>query len=174
VTGQIRLPAVIRGAALRCWVVLSHSGGHPSGKAVGTDVTRVYAAPCLALTGQALDVYGKAAHGAAQTVIFGRDIGYATFFHPPICLLLCLPLGLVPSLMSLALWQAGTLMFDWRVARQFGGSRLGALPLFAFPAVIINIGHGQNAFLRAGLFGAGILWLDRRPVLTGIRFGALA
>jgi hypothetical protein len=173
-TGYVRLFAIILGAALLGWIVLSRSGIDPSGKALGTDFTSFYAASVLALKGQALDVYSTAAHGAAQTAIFGRDIGYAAFFYPPIYLLLCLPLGLVPYMASLALWQASTLIVYWRVARQFGGSRLGALPLFAFPAVMLNIGHGQNAFLSAGLFGAGILWLDRRPVLAGMMFGALA
>ena len=173
-TGYVRLLGAILGLALLGWLFVARSGVDPSGKALGTDFASFYAASVLALKGQALDVYNTAAHGAAQTAIFGRDIGYAAFFYPPIYLLICLPLGLLPYIASLAVWQASTLFLYWRVARQFGGSKLGALPFFAFPAVMLNIGHGQNAFLSAGLFGAGILWLDKRPVLAGMMFGALA
>jgi alpha-1,2-mannosyltransferase len=43
----------------------------------------------------------------------------------------------------------------------------------AFPAVLINIGHGQNGFLTAALLGGALVALDRRPLLAGILFGLL-
>ena len=43
----------------------------------------------------------------------------------------------------------------------------------AFPAVLINIGHGQNGFLTAALLGGALVTLDRRPILAGILFGLL-
>ena len=47
------------------------------------------------------------------------------------------------------------------------------LTLLAFPAALINIGVGQNAFLTAALFGGATLLIDRKPVLAGLLFGAL-
>jgi hypothetical protein len=44
----------------------------------------------------------------------------------------------------------------------------------AFPAVFINIGHGQNGFLTAALLGGALHWLDRRPWLAGVLIGLLA
>jgi hypothetical protein len=44
----------------------------------------------------------------------------------------------------------------------------------AFPAVFINLGHGQNGFLTAGLLGLALLFLDRRPVLAGVLIGLMA
>lgn len=44
----------------------------------------------------------------------------------------------------------------------------------AFPAVFINMGHGQNGFLTAGLFGLALALLERRAVVAGILFGLLA
>jgi alpha-1,2-mannosyltransferase len=44
----------------------------------------------------------------------------------------------------------------------------------AFPAVLINVGHGQNGFLTAALMGGGLVLLDRRPLVAGILFGLLA
>ncbi len=44
----------------------------------------------------------------------------------------------------------------------------------AFPAVVINLGHGQNGFLTTALLGGALAILDRRPVVAGILFGLLA
>src|ERR1700761_6297496 len=43
----------------------------------------------------------------------------------------------------------------------------------AFPAVLINVGHGQNGFLTAALMGGALLLLDRRPIVAGLLFGLL-
>jgi len=43
----------------------------------------------------------------------------------------------------------------------------------AYPAVLINIGHGQNGFLTAALLGGALIILDRRPILAGILIGLL-
>jgi alpha-1,2-mannosyltransferase len=43
----------------------------------------------------------------------------------------------------------------------------------AFPAVLINVGHGQNGFLTAALLGAALTMLDRRPLLAGVLIGLL-
>lgn len=43
----------------------------------------------------------------------------------------------------------------------------------AYPAVLINIGHGQNGFLTAALIGGALLFLDRRPIFAGILIGLL-
>ncbi|HXZ68031.1 MAG TPA: glycosyltransferase family 87 protein, partial [Alphaproteobacteria bacterium] len=59
-------------------------------------------------------------------------------------------------------------------ARRFLGGIAGPVPIFAFPAVLLNIGHGQNGFLSMSCLGGGILMLDNRPVLAGMLFGALA
>jgi alpha-1,2-mannosyltransferase len=44
----------------------------------------------------------------------------------------------------------------------------------AFPAVLINVGHGQNGFLTAALLGAALVKLDRAPLVAGVLFGLLA
>ena len=51
---------------------------------------------------------------------------------------------------------------------------LGRLVLLALaPAVVANIGFGQTGFVLASLMIAGLVNLDRRPVLAGIMFGLL-
>src|SRR6201999_1961959 len=44
----------------------------------------------------------------------------------------------------------------------------------AFPAVFVNVGHGQNGFLTAALLGGAMQLLDRRPWLAGVLIGLLA
>jgi hypothetical protein len=53
-------------------------------------------------------------------------------------------------------------------------NRVSTLTVLAFPAVYVNIIHGQNGFLTTALFGGGAMALQRRPVLAGMCFGCLA
>ncbi len=83
------------------------------------------------------------------------------------------------------LWQSWLWIPDSRGAchraGHFGPDPLAAsgmtaewlLLALAFPAVLINIGHGQNGFLTAALLGGALVILDRRPLLAGILFGLL-
>jgi hypothetical protein len=48
------------------------------------------------------------------------------------------------------------------------------LPALAFPAVLVNIGHGHNGFLTAALIGGALVALDRRPMTAGVLFGFMA
>ena len=43
-----------------------------------------------------------------------------------------------------------------------------------FPAVLLTVTHGQNAFLTAGLLSWGLLLLPAQPVAAGVLIGALA
>lgn len=68
---------------------------------------------------------------------------------------------------SLALY----LIVTCRILQETGWAVLVAL--LAFPAIFWTLGLGQNSFLTAALFGAGLLCIDRRPILAGLLFGAL-
>jgi alpha-1,2-mannosyltransferase len=63
--------------------------------------------------------------------------------------------------------------------RQFAASgRLGRgvvlLVSLSFPAVLVNLGHGQNGFLTAALLGGALATLRQRPIVAGLLFGLLA
>jgi alpha-1,2-mannosyltransferase len=160
------------GAAL-LWLALSQGGLDRSGKPLGTDFVSFWTASQLALGGRPAEVYDIAAHQAAQTALFSRDIGYTAFFYPPPFLLICLPLATLPYLWSLFLWLAITGFACYRVLRAWLGAQFGALPILAFPAMLSNLGHGQNAYLSTALFGAGALMLKTRPIVAGLCLGAL-
>jgi hypothetical protein len=165
------------------WIALSNGLVDRNGKPVGTDFSSFYAAGSLVLDGRAGGVYDMAAHYAREQQIFGTATPYYGWLYPPIFLLVATPLALMPYPLALAAWQGGTFAFYLAVIaailrrpRQDGGAIADIwLPVAAaFPAVFINLGHGQNGFLTAGLMGAALVALPQRPILSGILFGLLA
>jgi hypothetical protein len=50
---------------------------------------------------------------------------------------------------------------------------LWLLLALAFPAVFVTIGHGQNGFLTAALFGGALAVVDRRPIVAGVLLGLM-
>lgn len=156
------------------WCVLSRSGLDPLGRPLGTDFISFYAASRLVLSGHAADVYQMQAHRLAEISVFGRDVGYAAYFYPPLFLLICAPLAAAPYLGALGVWLAVTGAAFLATLRAWMGRRRSLLTVLAFPAVLLNAANGQNAFLAAALIGAAALWLDRRPWLAGVALGLLA
>lgn len=145
-----------------------------AGNPVGTDYLSFYAASKLALAGLAGHAYSIPLHQAAETAIFRHQYDYSAFFYPPIYLIYCLPLALLPYFASLALFEGATLYFYATAVRRFGGPQLETALILAFPAVFVNAGHGQNGFLTAALFAFGLLTIETRPVLAGVLFACLA
>jgi alpha-1,2-mannosyltransferase len=165
------------------WVILSDGLTDLNGKPIGTDFSSFYAAGSMALEGHAADIYDMAAHYARQQQIFGASTPYYAWFYPPFLLFIAAPLALLPYPAALILWQAVTLAFYLGVIgailRPIRQSRpdLGYLWVWlalGFPAVFINLGHGQNGLLTAALLGTALLTLARRPLLSGTLFGLLA
>jgi alpha-1,2-mannosyltransferase len=176
VQGYSRVLFFVCFAAVVVWIALSGGGRDLQGKPLGTDFISFYAASKLALSGHPDLVYNIARHFAAQQAVFdGAKFEYTAFFYPPLFLLICLPLAVVPYFPALVAWLTATGFACWRtIASLLGDAAKGlAIPMLAFPAIILTIGHGQNAFLSTALFGMGILWLDRRAALAGIFFGLL-
>ncbi|MBR0673432.1 glycosyltransferase family 87 protein [Neoroseomonas soli] len=143
-----------------------------NGLPVSGDFLSFWAASDLLLAGRPADAYRPALHVAAQARIF-PDIGvYFAFFYPPVFLLLCAPLALLPYGASVAAWLAVTGAAYVATMRALL-PRWGLLPVLAFPAGLINIRYGQNGFLSAAIFAAAAALLDRRPVLAGVMLGGL-
>ena len=159
--------------AVVAWVALSKQGVDIEGKPLGTDFVSFWTASELALRGQVAEVYDIAAHWGLEKELFGASQGYTAFFYPPVFLLICWPLAILPYVWSLAAWLLATGWAYVRVVRGYLGPSLGLWPILAFPAMVLNAGHGQNGFLNAALIGGGALLLDKRPILAGACFGAM-
>jgi len=163
-------------AALALFIVAgTHGLVVPLDKPTSTDFVSFYAAGSLADAGTPELAYNQAAHHAAQQRATEPGIRYNFFYYPPVFLLLCAALAQLPYLVAFFAFEVATLVPFLIVATAIVGEWRWAtlLPLLAFPEVIWNFSYGQNAFLTASLFGAGMLLLDRRPVIAGLLFGAL-
>ncbi|WNV08520.1 glycosyltransferase family 87 protein [Tardiphaga sp. 709] len=168
--------------AVAGWIAVSDGVIDRNGKPIGTDFSSFYTAGALALEGKAHDSYTVAAHYARQQQLFGSDTPYYAWFYPPIFLLVATPLAMLPYPFALAIWQGGSFVFYLfvisailkRAALPDAVHRLWLPVAMAFPAAFINLGHGQNGFLTAGLFGSALLALPQRPYLAGILFALMA
>ena len=157
------------------WLYAGDGSIDPMGKPVGTDFVSFWAASSLALGGTPAAAYDPEQHRSAEQRAVGRsDIPYYAWLYPPVFLLIVLPLALLPYGWSLAIWLALTGAGYVAVARRLLPARAALWPAFGFPAALVNVMHGQNAFLTVTLFGGGILLLDRRPLLAGMLLGAMA
>ena len=156
------------------WIALSHQGVDPNGKPLGTDFVSFWTASHVALTGSFRDAYDIAVHWAAQKALFpASSLGYTAFFYPPVFLLICLPLSLLPYFWSLACWLGLTGFACWRALRRLADGALPALTFLAFPAVYLNAMFGQNGYLTTALYAAAATTLAKRPALAGVCLGAL-
>ena len=94
--------------------------------------------------------------------------------YPPFFLAVAFLVASLPYAFGLSLWLAASLAAYLAAVRAILPRPETLLIAAAFPAVFINIGHGQNGFLTAALLGGALHWLDRRPWLAGILIGLLA
>lgn len=167
-------------AAGLAWVALSDHLIDRNGKPLGTDFSNVYAAGTLTLQGRAPDAYDPPLqHAAEQAVFGGRDVPFFGWHYPPFFLAVAAAVAMLPYAFGLLLWLVSSGLAYVAVIRaavpeRDGLRRDAVLVALAFPAVFVNIGHGQNGFLTAALLGGALLTLDRRPVLAGVLIGLLA
>jgi hypothetical protein len=145
------------------------------GRPLGTDFSDVWTAGWMADQGRAAQAWDWTAHYAVQQQLHGsRTIPFYGWHYPPPFLLLAALLARLPYIAALLLWQGATLAGALLLVRRIlPGDRLAMLAAAGAPVVMICLGHGQNAFLSAGLLGGGMLLLDRRPWLAGMLLGAL-
>jgi hypothetical protein len=152
------------------------------GRPLGTDFSNVYAAGTYVLDGSAAAPFDPPRQYAREQAIFGTDTQFYGWHYPPYFLGLAALFAAMPYALALALWQGVTFgLYLWvtRAILSTGRARALADPLWlplviGFPAVFVNLGHGHNGFLTAALFGAALLQLERKPVLSGFLFGCIA
>jgi hypothetical protein len=144
--------------------------------AAGNDFVSFYAAGRLAQDGAPTLAYDRAAHYGMEQLIAGANTTYNFFYYPPIFLILCSFLAKLPYAVALVAFEMLTLLaYLWIGRKILADYKVWfVIVLLAFPAVFWNALLGQNALLTASLLGAGLMLLERRPVLAGFILGALA
>ncbi len=143
------------------------------GRPIGTDFANPYAAGRLALEGRPAAVYDFASLFTKEAAVTGQSENVYGWHYPPIFLLVAAPLATLPYVAALSVWLVAGLAFYLFAIWVILPRPLALLAAAAFPAVFVTVGHGQNAFLTAGLLGLGLALLERRPWLAGLLLGCL-
>jgi glycosyl transferase family 87 len=166
--------------------VTATGGVDLQGRPIGTDFSNVYAAGTYVLEGNFQAPFDSVQQFAREQAIFGEATQFYGWHYPPYFLFVAAALAWMPYGLALFVWQAVTLGLYLLAIRAIlkafapqGRATAGTDPLWlllalAFPAVLINVGHGHNGFLTTALLGGGLVVLDRRPLLAGILFGLMA
>ena len=161
--------------AIASWIAVSDGLIDRNGKPLGTDFSNVYAAGSLTWQGRPAEAYQPALqHAEEQAVFGGREVPFYGWLYPPFFFSVAFLVASLPYAWGLAIWLAASLAAYLAAMRAILPRPETLLIAAAFPAVFINIGHGQNGFLTAALLGGALHWLDRRPWLAGVLIGLLA
>ena len=160
--------------AMAGWVALSDGLVDRNGKPIGTDFSNVYAAGDLAWQGRAADAYDPPLQHAAEKAVFGRDVPFFGWHYPPFFLGIAFLVAALPYAWGLSVWLAASFAAYLATIRAILPRQETWLIATAFPAVFVNIGHGQNGFLTTALLGGALHLLTRRPWLAGVLIGLLA
>ncbi len=140
-----------------------------------TDFDTFWAASRLALQGHAALAYDSHAMQAAEAV--GAQPAPGQFFpylNPPIFLLICLPLALLPYLPAMVAFVAGGYAVVVTCLRRILPAEWPSLTIFALPVAMLNGTEGQTGCLSATCYAGGLLLLDTRPAWGGACLGLLA
>jgi hypothetical protein len=161
--------------AVAGWIAISGGLLDRNGKPLGTDFSNVYAAGTLTWEGRSADAYEPARQHEAEKAVFGgREVPFYGWHYPPFFFAIAAVVALLPYACGLAVWLAASFAAYLAAMRAILPRPQTLLIAAAFPAVLINIGHGQNGFLTAALLGGALHLLDRRPWLAGLLIGCLA
>ena len=170
-------------AAILFLALTAHGLNDYKGRPLGTDFSSFYAAGTFALDGVPSAAFDPARQHEQERASFGEDTPYYAWTYPPVFLLVAAPLATLPYVPALLVWQLATLalylaamVWLWRRTTRDAAAtdRIVLLAALAFPAVFVNLTHGQNGFLTAALFAAALAALDKRPILAGLFFGLVA
>jgi hypothetical protein len=175
IRGYSLILAGLTAVAVAALVATSNGMVDFQGRPLGTDFSNVWSAGRMVLDGHPAAPFDPQLHRAEQQAIFADpDIGFYGWHYPPFFLVAAALLALLPYVTALAVWQAATLPAYLLAIRRILPAQGAVLAAAAFPAVLVNITHGQNGFLTAGLIAGALLLVDRRPVLAGVLIGLLA
>lgn len=162
--------------------ITAHGLNDYAGRPLGTDFSDVYAAGVAAAHGDPtapFDIYRQL---KMERAIFGPATPFYGWHYPPFFLFVAVALAQFPYVPALILFQGASLLLYlgsiWLLLRKSAvpglvRGRLWLLLALGFPAVFVNLLHGQNGFLTTALFAYGLALLDERPVVAGMLFGLL-
>lgn len=127
---------------------------------IGTDFLSFYSVSVLVRDGRAGDAYDLQSLVAVQQEIAGPGSPVYAWLYPPVALFVVAPLSLVDYGIALSLWLVVTGALYVSALYRLVQRPRAILPILAFPAVFLTVGHGQNSFLSAGILAWSLLLLS--------------
>jgi arabinofuranan 3-O-arabinosyltransferase len=140
-----------------------------------TDFFQWWAGSQLAFGRNAAAVYDYSTFSAAQMLATKHppSVGYYSYVYPPTMLLLFAPIARLPYVAGFFTWVAGTLCLYALALYAIVPSLLSVVLALAPLPVGKSIYGGDATFLTAGLLGLSLVFISRRPYLSGICLGIL-
>jgi len=140
----------------------------------GRDFLFFEAASQLTITGHPERIYNiPEQHRVLESLYGARIPDLLPFYYPPYALMLFAPLALLPLHCGWCLWLGiGLLLYAFSIWRSFGSADTLCLAL-AFPAVLVNLYWGQNAFITVALILGFLYYLDENALMAGLFLGLL-
>ena len=142
------------------------------GKPIGSDFTAFWSAGHIADSSNPARAWDQALLNEAVRAKHGADYGTA-WLYPPVFLFAAAPLGALPYLPALLLWQILSLSLAAAVLKAILKDWRDTLIALASPLSPLVLANGQNSFLTAALLGLGLVLAQRRPATAGALLGGL-
>ena len=145
-----------------------------TGLPLAADFSNFWAASKLALSGKPALAYNvHELHGLELQLLGAQHRNLSGFYYPPVFLMMVLPLGFMPYLLSFSIWIGITLLLYMIVLYKIITHQIIVLLMLLFTGMYQNFIFGQNAFLSGFMLGGGLLLLDSSPLLAGCLIGFL-
>jgi hypothetical protein len=173
-------------AAIYEWAIVATTPSHPGAigldfDALGTDFMVFWGGARWFFDGHLaalFDGYRFTAYlNATFAHVLSKPLPFRPWVYPPTYLLLLLPFGLLPFVLSYAVFEAASaLLLAAVIGRGADEPTNRAMVIAAAllsPAAAVNVASGQNAFLIAALIVGGFRLLPRWPLAGGAVLGLL-
>jgi Glycosyltransferase family 87 len=162
---------------LLLWIVLRNPWPFlPNGTPRCIDFGFFWLSGKLAVAGDTARIFDYPAWSAVQAAFFGTGIclNFNRFYYPPTLLFLTYPLGLMPYSIALTVWLIASFVFYLAAVYAIIPRRETLLTASTLAAVILsNVLLGHTGFLTAALLGLSLVFMERRPWLSGILLALL-
>jgi arabinofuranan 3-O-arabinosyltransferase len=149
----------------------------PNGKLASIDFCWIWVSGKFAMSSDPVRIYNPIVISAVHDALFHPGECLFQFRHqyvyPPTFLFFAYALGLMPYLAAFAAWIAATLVLYEAAVYAIIPRPAAVIAAIAAVAAPLNIVFGQNGFLTAGLIGLSLVFVERRPWLSGVFLGLL-
>jgi hypothetical protein len=147
----------------------------PDGRLRCVDFGWMWLSGKFVAAGDASGIFDYPTFSAAQLDLFGpNNCSFLPhFYYPPTYLFILFPLGLMPYLVAFVVWNLTTLALYLGAIYAILPRRAALVSAVAAFFVPVNIDFAHNGFLTAALIGFSLVFLERRPLLSGPFLGLL-